>query len=501
MLKRNQRERRYKSVLERSFEIVEDFELNWKPEREDDLENALKGAKELAGEALFRRLLEIDLLLRIENGAALPKENYLARFPQYVETIKDVFAKLDELSAGDDEQEYPVPREFEHYRLEEFLGQGVTGCAYRATDLAMRRDVAFKFLNPKFDDAESLERFQRELAFNGRLDSDHIVRAYSCGKTADRNWLMMEYVDGDNLERYTLKAPECRLELDEALEIAEQVVLALQTIHDVGLVHRDLKPGNILRRKSDGVVKLSDLGFCVPIAAEKDDNQNQGRFYRPQSDYRGLGETFFFLTTGATFKEPITCPVDVVAVRRAYQKARTPVPSKAVLKFVARTLATDRSAQFASDEELLRTIRRLIQSQKLKITPARVAATVGAAIVALGICCGAIAFFAGRDDNVPDPPVQSQPPQPDDEQPETVSANDVVTPETPKQNNETPPVAVTPGETVSTVVTTPDDVVDPNDDLVSLREAINYAGTGDLGTTITFDSLLKGKTLTIREII
>jgi serine/threonine protein kinase len=145
------------------------------------------------------------------------------------------------------------------YRILELLGKGGMGRVYLADDSKMPRKVAIK------RNGSALDRFAREATIAGEIASNYVVRAYDFGEDDDGPYLVLEYVrDGVNLGRRLRGVHEGRLLACTAVKIATEVARALQDVHKLSIIHRDVKPGNILLG-SDGV-KLTDFG----IACKKD---------------------------------------------------------------------------------------------------------------------------------------------------------------------------------------------------------------------------------------
>src|SRR5215471_5934230 len=147
------------------------------------------------------------------------------------------------------------PQAIAHYRILSKLGEGGMGEVWRATDTKLNRDVAIKVLPPALaNDADYLARFEREAQVLASLNHPNIAAIYGL----EGNAIVMELVEGG-----TLRAP---LPLNEALAIARQIAEALEAAHEKGVIHRDLKPGNV-KVTPEGVVKVLDFGLAK--SAEK----------------------------------------------------------------------------------------------------------------------------------------------------------------------------------------------------------------------------------------
>ena len=143
------------------------------------------------------------------------------------------------------------------------LRRGKCTTVYRGWQPDLERAVALKVVNPEcLGQASILERFKREAELSLKLDNPHVVRVYAAGEQEYQPYLVMEWVEGKNLEDEL--SVRGRLPPDDAATIAVHIARALDYVHRQGIVHRDVKPSNILLG-SDGNARLSDFGIAARI--------------------------------------------------------------------------------------------------------------------------------------------------------------------------------------------------------------------------------------------
>ncbi|MDB5310871.1 MAG: serine/threonine protein kinase [Gemmataceae bacterium] len=139
----------------------------------------------------------------------------------------------------------PVPRRVGPYEVVGVLGHGAMGIVVKAIDPVLNRFVAVKILTPTLaENDDARRRFVREAQAPARIASDHVVPVYGLGEADDRPYLVMQYVRGQDLARRLKRGGP--MPLDEALRIGREVAAGLAAAHAVGVVHRDVKPGNVL---------------------------------------------------------------------------------------------------------------------------------------------------------------------------------------------------------------------------------------------------------------
>ena len=146
-----------------------------------------------------------------------------------------------------------------HYRVLGLIGQGGMGAVYKAEHRLMERTVALKLIKPAlFDNPGAVQRFRQEVKAAARLQHPNIVTAHDAGQAGPLHFLVMEYVEGRSLAEYLQE--KGTLPAAEACEYARQAAVGLRHAHEKGMVHRDVKPHNLMRTP-DGLVKILDFGL------------------------------------------------------------------------------------------------------------------------------------------------------------------------------------------------------------------------------------------------
>jgi eukaryotic-like serine/threonine-protein kinase len=197
------------------------------------------------------------------------------------------------------------------YELEELVGDGGMSSVFRARDRQLDRHVALKVLHAEYcDDAEYVERFRREARAAAQLSHPNIVTVIDRGEDEGRQFIVFEYVDGENLKELVRRSGP--LPARRAVELALAVADGLGFAHDQGLVHRDVKPQNVLLN-DEGEVKVTDFGIARSLEVERgvtqtgtvvgtsnyiSPEQASGKTVTPATDVYSLGVVLYELLTG-----------------------------------------------------------------------------------------------------------------------------------------------------------------------------------------------------------
>ena len=256
------------------------------------------------------------------------------------------------------------------YRITEFLGEGGMGIVLKGVDGSIDRPVAIKLLPSELSDqGNSLRRFQVEARSAARSNHPNIVTIYEIGEYNSTHYLAMELVPGGSVSDALKK--QGRYDVTEATRITMEACLGLSSAHRRGLVHRDIKPGNLLLT-DEGTVKVSDFGLAKPTGDDALSMTRTGQiigtpsFMSPEqcqsgtvegtSDIYSLGATYYTLLTG---KAPYHERESIMQVMFAHCNDQPPDPTEhrddlpeACGKIISKAMAKAPADRYASMEEM-----------------------------------------------------------------------------------------------------------------------------------------------------
>ncbi len=274
------------------------------------------------------------------------------------------------------------------YKLTRKIAEGGMGVVYEAIQLKLDRKVALKVLTQQLSSLpEFLKRFEREAKAAAALNHPNLVQVHDFGEDQSRYFMIMEFVDGEDLSDYVEK--HGKLSVVEALEVIEQAASALKAAYDKTIIHRDIKPSNLMRTR-DGLVKVADLGLAKMLSQNLEMTATgvgigSPYFIAPEqaadassvdhrADIYSLGITLLFLLTG---KKPFdgATPYSIVLAH-----VNKDLPSGAELgtnlppeveRLVQRMSAKDPEDRYQDYGTLLSDIRLVKAGAQPKLAPVR----------------------------------------------------------------------------------------------------------------------------------
>ena len=302
---------------------------------------------------------------------------------------------------------------FAGYRIEAVVGRGGMGVVYRATDLRLERPVALKVVAPELAENELFRRrFLKEPKLAAALDHPHVVPIYEAGEHEGRLYLAMRFVDGSDMR--TLLRQDGGLPLERALAILEQVASALDAAHRRNLVHRDVKPANVLVDE-DGHAYLTDFGVTKQLGGDSTDTgqivgtldylapeQIRGEAIDGRADQYALACVLYECVAGAP---PFHRDTEAETLWAHMQERVPAVPDRPALDPVLRkALAKEPGDRYGSCAELIEAARLALAGVRVPAGLVRRRwAVVAAGLVVLAATAVAIILALGGDESVPPP--------------------------------------------------------------------------------------------------
>jgi len=280
-----------------------------------------------------------------------------------------------------------IGKEVDGYRIQAVLGRGGMGTVYRAEDVNLSRTVAIKRINPSQAERESfIHRFRSEAQALARIDSSHIVGVYALRETDIGLLIVMEYVEGGTLKD-PLNGGEA-MAPGQVIPILDQIMHAFHDAHSAGVIHRDIKPQNIMLRQ-DGIVKVTDFGIAKLRQPDSGETVTQGgqggtlKYMSPEqisnisevdarSDLYSIGMTAYEMLAGCLpFKETDT---DFDIMRKVVEGKIPPpdeynpdIPS-GLAQWVMGAVQKEQKNRYQSAEEMLEALRKADQQVDVTMT-------------------------------------------------------------------------------------------------------------------------------------
>ena len=267
-----------------------------------------------------------------------------------------------------------IPSSIGRYRILELVGRGGMGVLYRAHDPVLERDVALKMMHVDFTlDNTARERFQREAKAVARLQHRNVVTIHELGEVDGTPYIVMEFLSGQDLD--ALLKGEVDLSIQHKLDIAAQLCEGLAYAHEQGIIHRDIKPGNV-RVLEDGTVKILDFGiakFAMSSVTQSGTVMGTPSYMAPEqimgqpldgrADLFAVGVLLYELFTGAkpfSGDSPTAVVYQIMHIEPPQVRDVVPDLPDALQEIISRALQKDpndrygKAAEMAADLQMVR---------------------------------------------------------------------------------------------------------------------------------------------------
>jgi len=269
-----------------------------------------------------------------------------------------------------------------HYKILEKIGEGGMGVVYKAEDTKLKRTVALKFLPPGFTkDTHAIERFMQEAQAAAALDHPNICTVYEINESEDQTFISMAFIKGQSMKEKIESGP---LKIEEALDIAVQVAEGLQEAHERGIVHRDIKPGNVMLTEK-GQAKITDFGLAklewgadltktatiIGTVAYMSPEQARGEKVDHRTDIWSLGCVLYEMLTG---KRPFKSTNDQAVIYSILKEKPVPMTeiwrdiSKKLEQVVESCLEKDPAERYKDMGALLRDLNSIDPNKKAPVS-------------------------------------------------------------------------------------------------------------------------------------
>jgi eukaryotic-like serine/threonine-protein kinase len=282
-----------------------------------------------------------------------------------------------------------MPEKIGQYTVVSELGRGGMGVVYKAQDDALHRFVAIKVLTERLtDDPTFLQRFIREARAAAGISHPNIIQIYSIGEDQGNPYFVMEYVNGRSLSR--VLHDEGRIGNPRAAQVILQAAQGLAAAHDRGIIHRDMKPANLILDER-GIVKIADFGLALPVEAGSrltatgllmgtpgylSPEQCRGEAVDHRTDIYALGITFYELLSGTTpFKaeSPLALLHQITQEQPPDIGSLNPDVDEETRRILQKMIAKDREQRYQSCHDIVTDLENFIAGRGVRSVTAGLA--------------------------------------------------------------------------------------------------------------------------------
>jgi len=295
------------------------------------------------------------------------------------------------------------------YQVIEKVGEGGMGRVYRVLDKEIEEEVALKLIKHEIAaDEKVIERFRNELKFARKISHRNVCRMYDISEDKGTHYITMEYVPGEELKEMIKRSG--KLDIAKSISICSQVCEGLAEAHKLGVVHRDLKPQNIII-DNEGHARIMDFGIArsleagtgltttelmIGTPAYMSPEQLEAKEIDQRSDIYSLGVIFYEMVTGSLPFEGWT-PISI-ALKKVLEKPRKPGKlntriSKSLSRLILKCLEKDKKKRYKGAEELLSDLRKI--NRKVDKKPAGPVLKI--LMITMSIILTGVLFFLGID--------------------------------------------------------------------------------------------------------
>ncbi|MBI4618505.1 MAG: serine/threonine protein kinase [Planctomycetes bacterium] len=335
-----------------------------------DIDACLAQQRQEKKEGKFIPLAKFLVARRLATKEEIAQFEFSPQFHTYVEQEKLSWRSPERKPQA---EEAMASERLGGYELRGRIAAGGMGVIYRAWQVGLEREVALKVLSSELQGKpDFVEKFLREAKMAAKLNHPNLVQIYDVGQEGPRVFYSMELVEGTNLHELLTK--ETRLPQERSIDFLLQIAKGLVTIHAHGIIHRDIKPDNVIIRK-DGIAKLVDLGLAKERGRAKTETSMGNPYYiAPElisspdqvdvrADIYSLGATFYRMLTG---RRPVDGKTTDEILENLLHGEPTPIQdidhtlSEDVAKICKRMMAKDPAKRYMAMEMVVGALDKLL---------------------------------------------------------------------------------------------------------------------------------------------